>query len=176
MSPDTSWSQPRQQPVTPPAQETPPTLALDGYCPVRLLEQKNSWQRGDARWGAIHRGRTYLFAGQDEQGRFLSDPDRYAPIISGNDIVIATEQGQAVAGKREHGLFFGERIHLFSCEETLAKFSQNPAVYTAAARRIEQGSRQNTADRRANSGNGLPAQQSGGRPGAPAWMNGGSYR
>ena len=110
----------------------PPALALDGYCPVSLAE-KQQWVAGDRQWGAIHRGRTYLFAGADEQRRFLTDPDRYAPSISGNDIVLATEQGQTVPGQREHGVFFGNRVYLFSSEGTLEKFSRNPAQYANQA-------------------------------------------
>jgi YHS domain-containing protein len=105
---------------------------LDGYCPVSLVE-KQQWLMGDRRWGAIHRGRTYLFKGPEEQRRFFTDPDRYAPAISGNDVVLATEQGQAAPGQREHGVFFGSRIYLFSSEGTLEKFAKNPGLYANQA-------------------------------------------
>ena len=109
-----------------------PPLGLDGYCPVALAE-KQQWVLGDRRWGAIHRGRTYLFAGPEEQRRFFTDPDRYAPAVSGNDVVLATEQGQAVPGMREHGVFFGNRVYLFSSEATLEKFARNPSLYANQA-------------------------------------------
>ncbi len=87
--------------------------------------------------GAIHRGRTYLFAGPEEQRRFFADPDRYAPAASGNDVVLATEQGQAVPGMRQHGVFFPERlpnhVYLFSSEATLEKFAKNPSLYANQA-------------------------------------------
>ena len=53
-----------------------PALGLDGYCPVTLADQKK-WQVGDRRYGVIHRGRTYLFAGPVEQQKFLANPDHY---------------------------------------------------------------------------------------------------
>ena len=109
-----------------------PPLCLDGYCPVTLSE-KQQWVVGDRRWGAIHRGRTYLFAGPEEQRRFFTDPDRYAPATSGNDVVMATEQGQTVPGMREHGVFFGNRVYLFSGEATLEKFARNPNQYATQA-------------------------------------------
>ncbi len=122
-------SQPNATPNQPaPAVNQP--LGLDGYSPVALCE-KQQWVPGDSRWGAIHRGRTYLFATPDEQRRFFSDPDRYAPVGSGNDVVLAAEQGQAVPGKREHGVFYGNRIFLFSSEESLAKFTRKPDVYAS---------------------------------------------
>ncbi|HEX3872459.1 MAG TPA: thioredoxin family protein, partial [Pirellulales bacterium] len=43
-----------------------PRLGLDGFCPVTLME-KRAWTPGDARWGAIHRNRTYLFCSEAEQ-------------------------------------------------------------------------------------------------------------
>jgi thiol-disulfide isomerase/thioredoxin/YHS domain-containing protein len=125
---------PGEIPPAQPATINPP-LGLDGYCPVTLGE-KQQWVVGDRRWGAIHRGRTYLFAGPEEQRRFLAAPaapDRYAPVNSGNDIVLAAEQGQTVSGMREHGLFFGNRVYLFSSEATLEKFSGNPNLYANQA-------------------------------------------
>ncbi len=107
-------------------------LALDGFCPVTLSE-KQQWVPGDRRWGAVHRGRTYLFSGPEEQRRFFVDPDRYSPAVSGNDIILATEQGQAVPGMLEHGVFFGNRIYLFSSEATLERFAKNPNQYANQA-------------------------------------------
>lgn len=48
-------------------------------------------------------------AGPAQQQRFLADPDRYAPVISGNDAVMTVDYGQTVPGHREHGTFFGNR-------------------------------------------------------------------
>lgn len=122
-------------PAGTPASQAPamnPALCLDGYCPVTLAE-KQQWVVGDRRWGAIHRGRTYLFVGPEEQRRFFTDPDRFAPAVSGNDVVMATDQGQTVPGMREHGVFFGNRVYLFSGEATLEKFAKNPSQYASQA-------------------------------------------
>ena len=143
-------------PASPPAQAVPrarliapsmpadshsgnPPLGLDGYCPVQLCdnmqEGKRQWTIGDRRWGAIHRGRTYLFAGPRQQRRFLDAPDRYAPALSGNDVVLAADGGQTVPGRREHGGFFEGRIYLFANEDSLRKFDTNPQHYAAATLR-----------------------------------------
>ena len=116
--------------AAPPLPAINPPLGLDGYCPVSL-SMRQQWVPGDRRWGAIHRERTYLFAGPEEQRIFFTDPDRFAPAAAGNDIVLATEQGQAVPGMRQHGVYFGNpnRIYLFSSEATLEKFAKNPNVY-----------------------------------------------
>ncbi len=126
---------PTAPPAAGPAPQLPtinPPLGMDGYCPVSLSESQR-WLVGDRRWGAIHRGRTYLFVGPEEQRRFFADPDRYAPAASGNDVVLATEQGQAVPGMRQHGVYFSNRVYLFANEATLEKFSKNPNVYVNQA-------------------------------------------
>ena len=117
----------------PPAATAPPgnpPLGLDGFCPVQLSEH-HRWIAGDRRWGAIHMGRTYLFTGPDEQKRFLANPDRYSPVASGHDPVLAMDQRQLVPGRREHGVFYEGRVFLFSSEESLERFSQAPNRYAA---------------------------------------------
>jgi len=137
---------PRQPPASQPPASQPPasqppissspaaenlSLGLEGYCPVNLVEQRE-WVLGDRRWGARHEGRLYLFAGPEEQKRFLDDPYRYGPVMSGNDVVLVLEQGQTVAGRREHGVFFSNRIYLFANEASLEKFSKRPNYYANA--------------------------------------------
>jgi YHS domain-containing protein len=108
-----------------------PPVGLDGWCPVSLAE-KQKWVPGDRRWGMNHRGHLYFFAGPEEQRRFFLDPDRYAPVVSGNDIVLVSE-GQVVAGRREYGVYFRNHVYLFSSDATRAKFEANPAPYADQA-------------------------------------------
>ncbi len=125
-------------PSTPPQGPGPlpavaqPTFAIEGHCPVHLLEQ-SAWVSGDRRWGATHRGKTYLFVSEGCQKKFLADPDRFAPALSGNDPVALVDRGQAVAGRREHGCYFGaepnRRVVLFSDEASFEAFSRNPQRY-----------------------------------------------
>jgi protein disulfide-isomerase len=130
--PPTVAASPRMPPanIQPPANSPP--IGLDGFCPVQLAEKK-VWSPGNRRWGAIHRGRTYLFVGPEEQRQFLADPDRYAPVNSGDDVVLAMEQGRSVPGSRSHGLSYGGRVYLFADEATLEKFGKNPRFYAERA-------------------------------------------
>jgi len=100
-----------------------PPLGLDGYCPVQLIENW-SWVVGDRQWGAIHEGRTYLFAGPKERQMFLENPHKYAPVEGGDDAVVLREQGQRVPGRRECGGVYDGRLYLFSSEASYAKFEQ----------------------------------------------------
>ena len=126
----------QQNPIaqTTPAIELPPgnpPLSLDGYCPVQLSEKKR-WVLGNTRWGLRHQGRTYLFAGPEEQKRFNQRPEDFAPAESGTDVVLLTEEGRAVAGRREHGAWFRGHVYLFASEDSFRKFEASPERYAEA--------------------------------------------
>ena len=105
-------------------------MGLDGFCPVTLIRNSDAWKTGrSALYGAIHRNRTYIFCGPAEQQRFLQNPDAYSPMMSGDDPVLALDQSRSVPGSRKHGVFFGNRVYLFSSEQTLADFQKNPNRY-----------------------------------------------
>jgi protein disulfide-isomerase len=101
---------------------------LDGFCPVTLADRE-VWERGDVRWGAIHRGRTYLFASPESQQRFLADPDRFSPMLSGYDVVRYIERGDAVPGERRHGMWYQGKMYLFADESSLGQFNRSPDGY-----------------------------------------------
>jgi protein disulfide-isomerase len=121
------------RPNMPPTPQLPPgapPLALDGYCPTTLVERQQ-WALGDVRFGAIHRGRTYLFLGPGEVQKFMADPEKYAPVLSGNDPVLAMDSQQLVPGRREYGVYSDNRVYLFADEASRQRFEQNPKRYAA---------------------------------------------
>jgi thioredoxin-related protein/YHS domain-containing protein len=125
-----------QQPATAPVDGNPP-LALEGFCSVSLektmrVDPEPKWIPGDPRWGLRHEGRTYLFAGPDEQQAFFSNPNLYAPVLSGNDIVLHAEQRRQMPGVREFGARWRDRVYLFSSRESFEKFQANPTFYENA--------------------------------------------
>ena len=117
------------------APATNPPLAMDGYCPVTLAEGEK-WEKGSRMWGARHRGRTYLFVSQKQQQRFLADPDRYSPVLSGYDPTRFVDYGEPVTGQRRHGMWFRGKIYLFADEASLQRFSLNPEHYSQKASEI----------------------------------------
>ncbi len=153
---------PAQQPAAVPGQGNPP-LALDGFCPVSLertmrLDPQPKWIPGDSRWGARHEGRTYLFAGLEEQQVFLNNPNYFAPVLSGNDAVTRVEQGRQVPGVREFGARWRDRVYLFSNRENYEKFQANPEFYESQVLALQQT---------ATTFQQKPGQQVGGRMNSP---------
>lgn len=131
-----------QQPQAPPTGPTPavvnhqpspgpnnPPLGLDGCCPVTFAAESR-WARGDVRWGAIHRGRTYLFASQAFQQQFLANPDAFAPMLSGNDPVAFVDRGELVDGRLSRGVLYNTQMYLFESEQSLQTFWSNPGRYS----------------------------------------------
>ncbi len=124
-----------------PLRDLPP-VGMDGYCPVSVAppgpKLEGTWKKGDPRFGAVHRGRTYLFASAVEQAKFLADPDAYSPILSGADPVIFAEEGKLVEGKRKLGIAVpvGEgrnEMYFFATLENLERFHKNPQPFTVRA-------------------------------------------
>jgi YHS domain-containing protein len=109
-----------------------PPIALEGYCPVTLLESMK-WKKADKRFGAIHRGRTYLFVSEAEQQKFLARPDAYSPLLSGYDPVVFAQKGETVVGSRAFGLLYNKQICLFVSEESLQAFKASPKIYADTA-------------------------------------------
>lgn len=116
-----------QQPAAAPANE--PKFAMDGYCPVTLLEHWK-WQKGDPRWGANHQGQIYLFSSQAEQQKFLANPNQYSPVLSGIDPVAFLSKGEVIKGDRRYGMTFRGSVYLFSSEENLQAFYNDSQRYS----------------------------------------------
>jgi protein disulfide-isomerase len=123
-----------------------PPIGMEGYCVVSLhtYNQKlaeaqaagvspdptlKGWIKGNKKFGAIHRGRLYLFANPEAQKTFLADPDRYAPALSGYDPVVFNETQKLVDGKRAIGLTYNNQVYVFASEESLRKFEASPKPY-----------------------------------------------
>jgi YHS domain-containing protein/thiol-disulfide isomerase/thioredoxin len=127
-SPLANQNKPSVKQKSKPSAPTSLPIGMEGYCPVTLVE-KSTWQVGDRRWGATFEGHTYLFASEENQKKFLANPVRFSPISSGFDPVIKLDQGKDVPGLRKHGVYFQNRILLFSSETSLSSFSKNPSRY-----------------------------------------------
>ena len=122
-------------PPNPSSGRTP--LGLEGYCPVTLRREQR-WAPGDKRFGIIHRGCLYLFAGPQQQQQFWENPDSFSPVLSGSDPVLALDNGATVAGQREYGVEYNGQVYLFSSESTLQHFSRNPERYAGGVRQAMQ--------------------------------------
>lgn len=135
-TPSANNNQPKLPPGSPP-------LAFDGFSPV-ALNKSRKWVAGDPQIGAVHRGRTYLFTSEEERQQFFADPDKYSPVFSGLDPVKLLEENQEVEGSRQFGFKYLGAFYLFSSQESMNRFAENPNKYAAgvkqAMQQVEAGS------------------------------------
>lgn len=110
-----------------------PPLCFDGCCPV-TLKTLNKWAYGNPQFGAVHRGRTYLFTGPQQREQFLAAPDSYSPVFAGKDPVLLLDNQVSQDGTRSFGFKYGEEFYLFSSKETMEKFKASPQTYAAGVR------------------------------------------
>ena len=115
-------------------------LAIDGFCPVALVDQ-GKWVKGDARFTAEHQGIRYALSGEAEREVFYHDPNKYVPVLQGQDVVAAVDQELRVSGKRRFGVFHGKRYYLFASRSNRYKFEEFPDRYAQASQSLEAGGR-----------------------------------
>lgn len=129
-------------PAANPAVQAPPTapaaaqIGLQGHCPVTIAEA-HKWAKGDPQYGAVHRGKTYLFASAVEQQKFLANPDKFSPVLGGNDPVVMFHEGRYIAGTPALGAMYKKRMYLFSTPAAKTEFEANPTKYEQAVSMAE---------------------------------------
>ncbi len=64
---------------------------------------------------------------------FRDNPDKYTPVLSGDDPVLAIDEGRSVPGSRMYGWFCGGHVYLFTSEQTMQQFKANVSRYATLA-------------------------------------------
>jgi len=77
-----------------------------------------------------------LLSGLEQQQRFMSNPDRYTPVLSGADPVLTIDEDERVEGRTRFCVIYDGRLYMFSSAATLARFHQNPRRYAQAAQPV----------------------------------------
>lgn len=121
----------------------PEATAMGGHCPVTLraaidaskagTTPSAAWVLGSPEHTARHRGRTYYFSSAETRDVFLKDPDRYAPVLSGCDLVEYSKSGKWIDGDCRYGFIEQEsgRIFLFSSSSNCQEFARNCEAYSS---------------------------------------------
>jgi len=116
-------------PVSPArAQQTgSPRIALDGYCPVCIIEARK-WEKGSPDHKAMYDGQTYYFPNDTIKQKFLATPAKYVPALGGDCVVCYAKLGKRVAGATDHAARYDNRLFLFpSDKERQAFLKDSPA-------------------------------------------------
>lgn len=122
--------------------------AMAGYCPV-TLDENGEWTQGLKQYAVRHRGRVYYLASKDCQRKFLETPDRYAPVLSGYDLVQFLQTGTLKEGLREYGCWYKGRVYMFCSEANRAYFDANVINLASKAEAIQAGAIRNDTQQQA---------------------------
>lgn len=110
-------------------------VLLDGYCPVTMVEQ-NAWTRGSSEFTSKFGNGIYYFVSEAEKEKFLRNPQFYALVSDGFDIVLLTDQKQKTQGTRRFGIRYADLNFVFATEESREQFRKNPDFYARQAQEI----------------------------------------
>ena len=115
---------------------------LGGFCPVALQDflrmspesqaTRSPWVPGKEEFSVRHRGRVYRCASPESRERLLRDPDAFAPVFSGCDLVEFARSGVLVEGKCDLGFIEQNtgRVFLFSTQASYEEFARNCERYS----------------------------------------------
>ena len=103
---------------------------LKGFCPVAIRDERRLVLSVD-QFSCEHLAQTYRFGSAEALEKFQANPELYAPIAGGLDVV-AVRQGRAVAnGSLDFAVWYRHRLHLFSNTDNLAAFRAAPRTFAS---------------------------------------------
>jgi YHS domain-containing protein len=118
------------KPQTPPRSIVPGEVMdapeFDGHCLVTAVESREIIV-GSPRHQTKYRGHVLHFSSEEAKQTFLADPNEYWPLFDGICSVAMLNDEERVMGKLEYAAFFRKRLWLFSTEENLKQFLEDPA-------------------------------------------------
>ena len=99
---------------------------FDGHCLVTAVENREIID-GSQRHQTKYRGHLLLFSSEEAKQTFLAKPNEYWPLFDGICSVAMVNGEERVMGNLEFAAFFRKRLWLFSTEENLKQFLEDPA-------------------------------------------------
>ena len=107
-------------------------LAIEGFDPVAYFADEQA-VRGLPDFEAAEAGAVWRFRNASNRDAFVAHPEIYGPQFGGYD-PIDVGRGVAIAGNPRFFVVTGERLFLFSREESRNAFAANPAKFLKDAR------------------------------------------
>ena len=103
----------------------PVVACLRGHCPVAM--QNRQVVKASAEFVTRYDGHTYFFASDEARREFLANPEKYAPVNSGYDVVIEQKTGEREAG--DYVSEYEGRQYWFKTLANKKEFLQDSAKY-----------------------------------------------
>ena len=111
-----------------PEDEAQVVECLRGHCPVGMVARRLDTASPDI-W-TNYKGHRFEFASEDAKEQFLSDPEHFAPMLSGHCVVTFAKTGEKVVGKCCREL--DGRQYWFASKELREEFKADPDQFLDA--------------------------------------------
>jgi len=99
-----------------------------GFCPVVLRDNLELVDASPA-YRIEYEGAIYYFSSAKALEKFQQSPVRYAPARGGIDLVKFNTQGVEEAGRLDYAVWYHDRLHLFSTQESMEQFKSAPESF-----------------------------------------------
>ncbi len=99
-----------------------------GFCPVVLRDDLELVDASPA-YRIEYEGAIYYFSTALALEKFQQSPVRYAPARGGIDLVKFNTQGVQEAGRLDYAVWYHDRLHLFSTQESMEQFKSAPESF-----------------------------------------------
>lgn len=109
-------------------QARPHRGGLKGFCPVALRDDRDL-RDSRSEFTATYMGKTYQFSSAEARDKFASEPEKYAPIQAGTDVVLMVAASTHESGSIEHAAWYRDRLYLFASGESLETFKRDPSRF-----------------------------------------------
>lgn len=114
--------------IVAPAVATAQTTAMNGFCPVTILNSKK-WEKGDQSIKSVYDNRIYYFVNSDAKKTFDANPPKYVPSLGGDCIVCLINVGKRIPGSVYFSVRHKNRLYLFPQDEAKKVFKDDPEKY-----------------------------------------------
>lgn len=120
---DSFSEQPQAQPVV---AQPDLRLSFGGVCIVSAVDDREIVQ-GNQSVRHTYRGKQIVFRTEEYKQRFITSPEKYWPMMDGICTVTLAETGKQLQGRFEFASVFRNRVWLFTSEENMNLFLEEPA-------------------------------------------------
>ena len=110
----------------PAVEESMDSPDFEGHCLVAAVVNREIVD-GSPRHQTKYRGHVLHFSTEEAKQEFLAHPNEYWPLFDGICSVTMLNDEERALGKLEYAAFFRKRLWLFSSEENLKQFLEDPA-------------------------------------------------
>lgn len=99
-----------------------------GFCPVTLKSQRKLVD-ANPEFKSVYQSATFTFASAEAKAEFDAAPASFAPAANGIDVVAYDDDGDKVPGTLDFAVWYQGKLFLFSSQDSLDKFVEDPADY-----------------------------------------------